>query len=132
MTERQVIWNVRDGKVQSVEEIVAVGNMATVKDFRGIRGASRGLKLIVWGDDHSNPHVEARWGNRVLAKYHIYPNLSPPKDEDNYLTKEEKALVEAWLGQENNVKLARKKWYEVHQNNPAANNPFDAEGNIVK
>lgn len=107
-------------------------NMATVKDLRNIRGCRRGLKLIIWGDDHSNPHVEARQGKNVLAKYHTYPNLTAPSDLDNYLNKEEKDVIETWLGKENNLQFARKKWYDVHKTNPAANNPFDEKGNIIK
>jgi hypothetical protein len=112
--------------------IMTTENMAVVRDFRGIGGARRGLKLGIWGDDHGNPHVEARQGGSVLAKYRIFPNVGDINEKKNYLNDVEKGLVMEWLANENNLQEARKAWYEVHKNNTAANNPFDVNGNVIK
>jgi hypothetical protein len=50
---------------------VYVCNMSTVHSFKGIRGARKGLRLVVGSRDHGNPHVEAWAGKRFLAKIFI-------------------------------------------------------------
>jgi hypothetical protein len=128
------VTEVRNGRVVHVfSKETILENMARVGDIadKKCRG---GLALFIQPRDHDNPHVEVWWSpkRQELAKIYFYPALSVAKKPQCQLSENEIQAITNWFGVASNMLHCRKEWYRIHKNNPAANNPFDEKGEIIK
>jgi hypothetical protein len=93
MTERQITWNVRDGKVQSmmVEENVAVENMPTFSTKPG--HDTEGHVFYIERGEGFKPHVHVEKGNKIAKFWLDEPKERAVKDRGTMNNSE---LAEAW------------------------------------